>query len=58
MVEVVLNKVFKDNNTGEDVYLLSIKLKDGDIHTIPCTKDEFDMVHLKVKKIYNNNQNQ
>lgn len=54
MVEVILNKVFKDNNTGEDVYLLSIKLKNGDIHTIPCTKDEFDMIYLKIKKIFNN----
>ena len=55
MVEVVLNKVFKDPNTGDDVYLLSIKMKNGDIHTIPCSKDEFILIHQKIKKIVNNN---
>lgn len=54
MVEVIFEKKFRDNNTGEDIYLLSIKIDDN-IHTIPCKKDDFEMLHLKIKKIINNN---
>ena len=55
MVEVIFEKKFRDESTGEDIYLLSIKLGATNIYTIPCKKHEFEMIHLKIKNIVNNN---
>jgi len=54
MIEVSLQNTFKNFDTGEDIYLLSIKMSDNNVYTIPCTKDEFETIHTKIKTIYNN----
>jgi hypothetical protein len=53
MVEVKLTKTFVDNNTGKDIYVLSIKM--GDVyHNISCTKEQFEGLFYGVRSIFNN----
>lgn len=53
MVDVRLVKTFVDENTGKDVYILSIKI--GDTYSsIACTKDQFEALFYGIRSIFNN----
>jgi hypothetical protein len=54
MVEAVIKKIFKDQNTTEDIYILSIKIKDK-IFNIDLTKREFEELSQSLYSIYRNN---
>jgi len=53
MVEVKLTKTFIDNNTGKDIYVLSIKMGDS-YHNIACTKEQFESMFYGIRSIFNN----
>ena len=53
MNEVVLNKMFKDPNTGKDVYVLSIQ-KGDQYHHLSFTKEEYENFFYRVTSIYKN----
>ena len=53
MVEVKLNKTFIYNNTGKDIYVLSIKMGDS-YHNIACTKEQFESMFYGIRSIFNN----
>lgn len=53
MVEAKLVKTFFDNNTGKDMYVLSIRIKDN-YHNITLTKEEFDNLFYSIRSIFNN----
>jgi hypothetical protein len=56
MVEVKLTKTFIDNNTGKDIYILSIKI--GEVyHNIACNKEQFESLFYGVRSIFNNTLN-
>ena len=53
MVDVKLIKTFIDENTGKDVYILSIKI--GSSYTsIACTKEQFEGIFYGIRSIFNN----
>jgi hypothetical protein len=54
MVEAVIKKIFKDQNTTEDIYILSIKIKNK-IFNIDLTKREFEELSQSLYSIYRNN---
>jgi hypothetical protein len=54
MVEAVIKKIFKDQNTTEDIYILSIKINDK-IFNIDLTKREFEELSQSLYSIYRNN---
>jgi hypothetical protein len=56
MVEVKLTKTFIDNNTGKDIYILSIKMGDK-YHNIACDKEEFESLFYGIRSIFNNSLN-
>ena len=56
MVVVKLTKTFIDNNTGKDIYVLSIKM--GDVyHNIACDKEQFESLFYGIRSIFNNSLN-
>jgi hypothetical protein len=54
MVEVVVRKTFKDRETTEDIYIVSVKIKDK-IFNIDLTKKEFEEFSQSLYSIYRNN---
>ena len=54
MVEAVIKKTFKDYQTTEDIYVLSVKIKDK-IFNIDLTKKEFEELSQSLYSIYRNN---
>lgn len=56
MAEVKLTKMFVDQNTGKEIYILSIKLGDS-YHNIACTKDQFESIFYGIRSIFNNSLN-
>jgi hypothetical protein len=54
MVEVVVRKTFKDQETTEDIYIVSVKIKNK-IFNIDLTKKEFDELSQNLYSIYRNN---
>jgi hypothetical protein len=54
MVEVVVKKTFKDQETTEDIYIVSVKIKNK-IFNIDLTKKEFDELSQNLYSIYRNN---
>ena len=54
MVEVVVRKTFKDQETTEDIYIVSVKIKDK-IYNIDLTKKEFEELSQNLYSIYRNN---
>lgn len=53
MVEAKLIKTFLDTNTGKDMYVLSIKIKDT-YHNITLNKEEFEGLFYSIRSIFNN----
>lgn len=53
MVDAKLIKTFLDINTGKDMYVLSIKIKDN-YHNITLTKEEFEGLFYSIRAIFNN----
>ena len=56
MVDVKLNKTFIDNNTGKEIYVLSIKMDDV-YHNIACDKEQFESLFYGIRSIFNNSLN-
>lgn len=56
MVEAKLIKTFLDNNTGKDMYVLAIKIKEA-YHNITLTKEEFESLFYSIRSIFNNPEN-
>jgi len=55
MIDTKLTKLFKDPNTGADIYILSIQIEDQ-YYNIPVTKTQFDDLFLKLRAVYNNSE--
>lgn len=56
MFDLKVVKVFKDENTTEDVYVLAIKLPGGRFYNLNVTKKEFEDILNRMQSIYNNNE--
>jgi hypothetical protein len=56
MIDVKLIKVFKRENDGEDIYVLSIKLDDNRYYNLNVTKSEFEKIHHRIESIYDNDE--
>jgi hypothetical protein len=54
MIDVKIVKQFKDPDTGEDIYILSIQI-DKNYYSIPVTKDQFLTIYQRMRSIQNNN---
>ncbi len=54
MVEAIIRKTFKDQNTTEDIYILSIKIDDK-IISIDLKKKQFEELSQILYSIYRNN---
>jgi hypothetical protein len=54
MVEVVVRKTFKDQETNEDIYIISVKIKNK-IYNIDLTKKQFEEFSQSLYSIYRNN---
>ena len=55
MFDVKINKMFKDTNTGLDVYVLSIQVGDK-YYNLNLTKEELDKLCIRLKSMYDNNE--
>jgi hypothetical protein len=55
MVDVKLTKVFKRENDGENIYVLSIKLGDNRYYNLNVTKYEFEKIYQRIGSIHDNN---
>lgn len=55
MVDIKINKVFVDPNTGEDLYVLSM-LMSGKVQCITVTKKDFEHLFIKLRSIYDNSE--
>ena len=53
MTDIKITKLFKDPNTGTDIFILSIQLG-TEYYNIPVTKSQFEEIFLKLRGIYNN----
>jgi hypothetical protein len=53
MTDIKITKLFKDPNTGTDIYILSIQLG-SEYHNIPVTKTQFEEIFFKLRGIYDN----
>lgn len=56
MFDLKVVKVFKDENTTEDVYVLAIKLSSGKYYNLNVTKKDFEDILNRMQSIYNNNE--
>lgn len=56
MVDVKLIKTFVDENTGKDIYILSIKVG-ASYNSIACTKEQFESIFYGIRSIFNNSLN-
>jgi hypothetical protein len=54
MIDVKLVKMFKRENDGQDIYVLSIKLDDERYYNLNVTKSEFEKIHNFIGSIYDN----
>ena len=53
MTDIKITNMFKDPNTGTDIYILSIQLG-SEYHNIPVTKIQFEEIFFKLRAIYDN----
>jgi hypothetical protein len=53
MTDIKITKMFKDPNTGTDIYILSIQMG-NEYHNIPVTKIQFEEIFFKLRAIYDN----
>jgi hypothetical protein len=53
MIDIKLNKLFIDKNTGKDIYIISMQINES-YHNIPVTKEQFDELFLRFRSIYDN----
>lgn len=56
MFDLKIVKMFKDENTTEDIYVLAIKLSDGSYHNLNVTKKDFENILNRMQSIQNNNE--
>ena len=54
MVEVAITKTFKNHETTQDIYILSIKIN-SKIVSLDLTKNEFEELSQILYSIYRNN---
>jgi len=54
MVEVSIKKTFKNHETTEDIFILSVKIRDK-IISLDLTKNQFDELSQILYSIYRNN---
>ncbi len=54
MIDIKVIKQFKDVDTGQDVYIMTIQIGKN-YYSIPVTKDEFEEIYVKMRSIQNNN---
>jgi hypothetical protein len=53
MTDIKITKLFRDPNTGTDIYILSIQLG-TEYYNIPVTKSQFEDIFFKLRGIYDN----
>lgn len=53
MVDAKLIKTFLDTNTGKEMYVLAIKIKDN-YHNITLAREEFEGLFYSMRAIFNN----
>jgi hypothetical protein len=53
MTDIKITKLFRDPNTGTDIYILSIQLG-TEYYNIPVTKNQFEDIFFKLRGIYDN----
>jgi hypothetical protein len=53
MTDIKITKLFKDPNTGTDIYILSIQMG-SEYYNIPVTKIQFEEIFLRIRSIYEN----
>jgi len=54
MFDLNVTKVFRNINTKEDVYVVSIKLNNERYYNMNVTKSEFKSIYTRLKSIYEN----
>lgn len=54
MIDLKVNKVFKDSDTGEDIYVISINLN-GRYYNLNVNRKEYRKIWKKMKSIEENN---
>lgn len=55
MTDVKITKLFKDLDTGEDIYILSIQM-DNQYFNIPLNKKQFSEIFYKIRSIHDNTE--
>ncbi len=53
MTDIKVTKLFKDPNTGTDIYILSIQMG-TEYYNIPVTKIQFEEIFYKMRAIFDN----
>lgn len=53
MTDIKITKLFRDPNTGTDIYILSIQMG-TEYYNIPVTKKQFEDIFFKLRGIYDN----
>lgn len=53
MTDIKITKLFKDPNTGTDIYILSIQMG-TEYYNIPVTKTQFEEIFYKMRSIFDN----
>lgn len=56
MFDLKLVKMFKDEKTTEDIYLLAIKLANGNYHNLNVTKKDFNDILNNMQSIKNSGE--
>lgn len=56
MFDLKLVKIFKDEKTTEDIYLLAIKLANGSYYNLNVTKKDFDDILNNMQSIKNSGE--
>lgn len=56
MFDLKVVKVFKNENTTEDLYILAIKLSRGDFYNLTVTKKDYEDILNRMQSIYDNGE--
>jgi|LauGreDrversion4_2_1035121.scaffolds.fasta_scaffold519243_2 hypothetical protein len=55
MTDIKITKLFKDPNTGTDIYILSIQMG-TEYYNIPVTKTQFEELFYRMRAIFDNTE--
>ena len=55
MTDIKITKLFRDPNTGTDIYILSIQMG-TEYYNIPVTKVQFEDIFYKMRAIFDNTE--